>query len=178
MISTLRYRHKRLLPLLILAIISSPGCIHKSNNQSATYWEKVTTYNATFAQTNQVIEQGAESLSAQQILSLDQARSVVTFCARNATIHQQITQILGKGAAINASDISTLEALLDQVKASATQLIQSGYLGIKNPKTQNTVVQDLKAVYDLADLILSLVTQLQNSPAPPAKGTAAPGGVF
>lgn len=155
--------------IALLLVVGTAACIHKSSG-AATPWEKVTAYNATFAQVNQTVEQGAEQLSSANVLSKDKAAAVIAYTYRVASAHQQVTSILGKGTAATAADFATLTVLLQQIQTAGQVLIASGDLGIKNPKTQQTVAQDLQAVIDVAQLIINLIPQLTSSPAPSPTG--------
>lgn len=132
----------------------------------ATPWEKVTAYNATFAESNQAIETGVQTLVATKILTVAQGQPVITWNLRAAEIHQQITALLGTGTSITSVNVATIQALLAQLQTSAQTLIASGTLGVKNPNTQNTVEQDITGLGSLATLILNLLPQLLASPAP------------
>ena len=141
------------------------ACIHKQGGTPVTPLEKVATYSATFAETNQAIEQGAEALAASGVLPKDKAQLLISFNYRAADVHQQITQVLGKGSAITAADQASLTALLEQIKASGVQLVGDGSLGVKNPKSQNTIAQDIQALVDLSETILALIPQLSSTTA-------------
>lgn len=143
---------KKLLILLVLTM--GAGCIHKPSGP-ITPVERVTTDNAVFAQLNNSVEQGTEAVSLSGLLKPTQAAPVIAFTGQVATVHEQITSILNKGTAVTASDYATVAALVDQLKSSGTTLLASGSLGIKNPKSQQTISADLQSLLNLADLILS-----------------------
>lgn len=138
-----------LLPLILLV-----GCIHKASGP-VTPIERVTTDNAVFAQLNDSIEQGAEALAASGLLKPADVAPVIGFSGQVATIHQQLTAILGKGTAVTAVDYTTAQDLVRQIQASAAQLVSSGALGVKNPKTQQTVAADIQSLSNLASLLLT-----------------------
>jgi len=45
--------------------------------------------------------------------------------------------------------------LLNEIKNQGTALIQSGGLGVKNPKSQQMFTQDLQGVVNLAEVVLA-----------------------
>src|SRR5208337_1835376 len=163
-------RHRRLyfLPLVLTTFLLS--C---KTGGPATPWEKVTAYNATFAESNQAIETGVQTLVTTNILTVAQAQPVISWNLRAAEIHQQITAVLGTGTSITSVNVATVQALLAQLQASAQALIANGALGVKNPNTQNTVQQDITGLVSLGNLILNLLPQLLATPAP-STAPAAP----
>jgi len=157
--------------VVAITICFTSGCIHK-NGSGVTPWERVATYNAVFAQSNDAIEQGTEAAAASGVLSVQQAYPVIAFTGQVALAHQQITAILAKGANVSASDFGTVDALLQTIAVSGQQLVASGAIGVKNPKTQQTIAQDVTALVSLAQTLLSTLQSLQQNPAPPV--TPAP----
>ena len=156
-----------ILGLIVSGTLGTEACIHKTTGP-VTPWEKVTTYNAVLAETNNTIEQGAELAAAQKILPVNVAREVIEYTSRVASVHLQITAILGKGSAITANDTATMNGLLAQIQASGTALVTSGVVGVKNPKSQQTIAADITSLVSLAQTITELVPTLLTNPAPPA----------
>jgi hypothetical protein len=161
--------------LIVFGMLITQGCIHKTGS-AVTPWEKVTTYNAVLAETNNTIEQGAELAAAQKILPVNVAREVIEYTSRVASVHLQITAFLAKGSAITASDTATLNGLLAQIQASGTALVTSGVVGVKNPKSQQTIAADITSLVSLAQTITELVPALLTNPAAPAV-PATPAGL-
>lgn len=153
---------------LILCLALATGCIHKAT--PVTPWERVTTDNAVFSQIDNTVEQGAEAVSASGLLPPAEVVPVIAWTGQVATAHQQITAILAKGSTVDASDYATIRNLLDQIKASGADLVNSGALGVKNPKSQQTIAADIQALINLASAILTDVSLLQGTTAPALKG--------
>jgi len=147
---------KKVITILVLSLsmAATPACIHKASGP-VTPVERVTTDNAVFAQLNNSVEQGAEAVSISGLLTPAQVAPVIAFTGQVATVHEQITSILNKGTAVTASDYATVQALVAQLQSSASTLVASGSLGIKNPKTQQTIEADIQSLSNLASLILS-----------------------
>lgn len=153
-------RNKSQAALVAVLIISTVACLHKSGGTKVTPWEKVHTYNAVFAETNNTVERGAEAAASSGLLNPSQAGVVIAWTGQVASVHQQITSILEKGMVTDA-DLSTVRVLLTQIKDSGTALVNSGALGIKNPKTQQTFAADIDAIYSAGDAILSALQQIK-----------------
>jgi hypothetical protein len=160
-----------LLGLTISGTFGTIACIHKSAG-AVTPWEKVTTYNAVLAQTNNSVEQGAELAAAQNILPVNGARLVITYTAQVAAVHLQITAALAKGSQLTISDTSTISQLLQQIQQSGTALVSTGLIGVKNPKSQQTIAADVTSIVSVAQSIVDLLPVLLSTPAAPAQPTA------
>lgn len=143
---------------VLLAVISS-ACIHKSSG-TVTPMERVTTDNALLAQSINSLEQGTEAVTSSGLLKPDQAAPVIAWCGKAAQIDTEITAILGKSSTVSASDYTTLQDLVGQVSASANELVTSTALGVKNPKTQQTIAADITAATHLAQALLTEIQAL------------------
>jgi len=53
------------------------------------------------------------------------------------------------------SQSAEIQALLNEIKNQGTALIQSGGLGVKNPKSQQMFAQDLQGIVNLAEVVLA-----------------------
>lgn len=155
--------------LCVLAICAA--CIHRTTG-TVSPWERVTTDNALLAQTNNAVEQGAEAVAASRLRTPEQIAPVIRECAQVANAHLQITAILEKGSSVSASDYDSIQALLQQIQASASQLISSGELGVKNPKTQNLLSSDVQALSSLASALVTELQAFRQNPAPPMTAPA------
>lgn len=138
--------------VVALALLTTIGCIHKTTG-SVTPWERVHTYNASFAEANNAFEQGMEAVVSSGLVSANQAAPLIAWSGQVATLHQQITAILQQGSA-TTGNLAAVQALVAQIKNSAQALPPSA-LGIKNPKSQQTFQQDVASIGSLADAILS-----------------------
>lgn len=140
------------LSAVVTILLLSMACLHKQGGLSISPWERVMTDNAAFAQLNGDAEQGVELVQASGLLSVEQARPILHFHAQVATAHKQITAILALGP---TADLSGVNPLLDQIQASAGQLLATGTIGVKNPKTQQSVTADINNIVALAKAIVS-----------------------
>lgn len=143
-----KFAHMGLVALLLLC---SFGCIHKST--PVTPWERVTTENAILAQLIKTSEQGTEAVQTSGLITAQQAMPIIQFEGRAAEIQTQINSILAQSP--TAANIPQIQALVTQIGASAKTLVDSGALGIKNPKSQQTIGADVQAIVGSANLILS-----------------------
>lgn len=151
------------LSVLVLSLALCVGCIHKAT--PVTPWERATTDNALFAQIDNSVEQGAESVVSSGLVSAQTMAPVIGWTGQVATAHQQITAILAKGSSLSAADYTTIQALLSQIQASGNALVNSGSLSIKNPKSQQTISADITALITLGNALLSDLTALNIPPA-------------
>jgi len=151
------------LTTLLLFLVLTVGCIHKSGTVSPM--ERATTDNALFAQVDNSVEQGAEAVVTSGLVSAETMKPVIAWTGQIASIHEQITAILAKGTVLSAGDYTTIQSLLAQIQTSGTALINSGALGVKNPKSQQTIAADIQALLNLASAILSDLSALQSNPA-------------
>jgi len=144
--------------LAVLLLLATVACIHKTSGK-VTPMERLTTDNAVFAQLNNSVEQGAEAVAAAGLLSPAQVAPVIGWTGQVAQAHQQITAIIAKGS-VSASDLTTIQALVAQIQQSGIALVNSGAIGVKNPKSQQTISADVTAVTNLAQAILAELTQI------------------
>ena len=144
--------------IVMLAVLSS-ACIHKISGK-VTPMERLTTDNALLAQINNTVEQGTEAVQSSGLLTTAQAAPVIAWTGQVAKAHLQITAIISKGSSVTVSDYTTIQALIDQIEISGETLIKSGSLGIKNPKSQQTISDDMVAIINLAKAVLSEVQQV------------------
>lgn len=143
---------QKLLCLLILACTT--GCIHKPSGPVSA-WERVNVNMAALAQINNDLAKGVIATQQAGVITVEQAARVLRFQETVAKDHTAIENILSAGSAQATSRSAEIQALLEEVKAQGTQLIQSGGLGVKNPKTQQSFTQDMQAMVNLAEVILT-----------------------
>jgi hypothetical protein len=147
---------RRYAPLVLIiglsaAMIGSVACIHKAT--PVTPWERVTTENAVLAQLINTATQGTIAVQASGLVTVAQIEPVIAFEGQAASVQQQINAILA--VAPSATGLSQLQPLIAQLQASAQALVSSGALGVKDPKTQQTVNADIQAIVTSAEAILA-----------------------
>lgn len=152
--------------VILLFCFSSVACLHKAGGGAVTPWERVTADNAIFAQINNSVEQGTEAVVSSGLLQPATAAPVIDFTGRVAVIHTRVTAILNHGPGLTDSDFSTITNLLNEVQASGTVLVNSGVLGVKNPKTQQTITVDLQSLVRLATDLLMDIQAARTATAP------------
>jgi len=146
-------RRRRLLTVLALVVLlATIGCIRKTGG-AVTPWERVTTQNAILAQSIQTATQGVVAAQTSNLITVQQAKPVLDFMSQAATIQKQLSAILAQ--APSASNIPAIENLVNQIGSSAQALVSSGALGVKNPKSQQTIGADVQAIVSSVNVILS-----------------------
>lgn len=143
-------RRRNVLALAIVIALTT-ACIHKTGG-TVTPWERVMTYNASIAQSNNTVEQGCEAVVSSGLASATQIAPVISASGRIAAIHQQITAVLALGP--THANLASVQSLVDQIKASI-QAIPPESLGIKNPRSQQTFQADVNSIGTLADALMS-----------------------
>ncbi len=149
---------KRKLVVLLLGVMLASGCIHKST--PVTPWERIMTDNALVAQFADTAEQGTEVAVTSGLLSTAQARPVITFEAQFADAHKKITAILAQGP--GTADLTQVKVLLESLRTQGVALVGSGDIGVKNPKTQQTINADLNNIVNLTEAVISDIQLFQS----------------
>lgn len=140
----------KLLTTLVICIALT-GCIHKAT--PVTPWERVTTENAILAQLISTAEQGTMAVQTSGLITIQQAAPVLQFESQVAQIQLQINSVLA--VAPTAQGLATLQPLIAQIGTASQALVSSGVVGVKNPKSQQTIGADIQAIVSSATLILS-----------------------
>lgn len=143
-------------PLLYFALslaLFSTACIHKAGGAAVTPWERVTTENAILAQLIQTSEQGVVAVQTSNLITAKQAEPVLAFESQAASIQQQINTILA--VAPTQSGVAQIQSLIGQIGIASQTLVNNGAVGIKNPKSQQTIGADIQAIVSSANLILA-----------------------
>ena len=140
--------------VLLVLVMCTAGCIHKQSGPISP-WERVNVNMAALAEINNDVAKGVIAVQQAGAISVQQAAPVLNYQEIVAKDHAAIENILAAGSSQAAAQGIQIQALLDEIKNQGTALIQSGGLGIKNPKSQRTFTQDLQAVVNLADVILA-----------------------
>lgn len=144
------------LVLMLAVLVATTGCIHKSGGQ-VTPWERVTTTNAVLAQSINTVAQGTIAVQQTGLITVAQAAPILTFTSSASRDQQALNVILAKQP--NASNVKSIKDLVDDIGDLASNVVNSGAAGVKNPKSQQTISADIKAVVSSADLILTTYQQ-------------------
>lgn len=137
------------------------GCMHKAT--SVTPWERTMADNAMLAQFIDTAEQGTELANTSGALPDDVARPIIMFEQKFADTHEKITAILNLGP---GADLSQATSLLQQFEQQAQALVNSGEIGIKNPKTQMTISADIRNAIALAEALVADIQLVRNGVNP------------
>jgi len=143
---------RRVLVVLLTAI--SGGCIHKSSGPVSA-WERVNVNTAALAQINEDVAKRIIAVQQAGTITVQQAAPLLNYQEAVAKDHTALENIFASGSSQAASQSAQIQALLNEIKDQGTALIQSGGLGIKNPKSQQTFTQDLQGIINLAEVVLA-----------------------
>jgi len=140
--------------LVVLLTAITVGCIHKQSGPVSP-WERVNVNLAALAQINDEIAKGVIAVQQAGTITVQQAAPVLNYQETVAKDHIALENILAAGSAQALSQSAEIQALLNEIKNQGTALIQSGGLGVKNPKSQQMFTQDLQGVVNLAEVVLA-----------------------
>lgn len=147
-----------LAPVLLLLLVTVTGCLHKTDALGAKLaispWERVMTHNAMFSQLNNDAIKGTVGVAQSGIITDPQARPILEWEGQVAKDHEMVTAILAKGPDVAAND-PALRGFFEQVRTSGMALVTSGGIGVKNPRTQQSLSQDIQAIVNIAEAVLS-----------------------
>ncbi len=95
--------------------------------------------------------------AAQQtgLVTTQQAAPILNYQEVVAKDHAAIENILASGSSQATTRSAEIQVLLEEIKSQGTTLIQSGGLGVKNPRSQQTFTQDLQGIINLAETVLA-----------------------
>jgi hypothetical protein len=143
----------RLISLIVL-LAASVACIHKSSGPVSP-WERVNVNLAALAEINNEVAKGIIAVQPAGTITVPQASPILSYQETVAKDHMAIENILSAGSSQAASRSLQIEALLNEIKDQGSTLIESGGLGVKNPRSQQTFTQDLQAIVNLAGIVLA-----------------------
>ncbi len=142
----------RLLSVILLTALTA-ACIHKTGGPVSA-WERVNVNMAALAQINNDVAKGLISAEQSGLVSTEQAAPILNFQEIVAKDHAAIENILATGSDQATNQSAKIQALLNEIESRGTTLIQSGGLGIKNPKSQQSFTQDLQGIVNLTQTVL------------------------
>ena len=144
---------RQIIPIILLIVVNA-ACIHKSSG-AVTTWERVNVNLAALAQINNDVAKGIIAVQQAGGLTVQQAAPVLNYQQLVATDHMALENIFAAGSAQAGSQSAQIQALLDEIKNRGTTLIQSGAVGVKNPRSQQSFTQDLQGIVNLASSVLA-----------------------
>lgn len=145
---------KRSIALIFILMSLTIACIHKQSG-TVSPWERVNVNMAALAQINDDVAKGVIGVQQAGTISAQQAAPILNYQELVAKDHAAIENILSAGSTQAGTQTTQIQALLNEIEKQGTALIQSGSLGIKNPKSQQTFAQDLQGIVNLASVILT-----------------------
>ncbi len=145
---------KRSIALIFILMSITIACIHKQSG-TVSPWERVNVNMAALAQINDDVAKGVIVVQQAGTINEQQAAPILNYQELVAKDHAAIENILTAGSTQAGTQTTQIQALLNEIEKQGTTLIQSGSLGIKNPKSQQTFAQDLQGIVNLASVILS-----------------------
>src|ERR1700733_2537089 len=145
---------KRGIALIFILLSVTIACIHKQSG-TVSPWERVNVNMAALAQINDDVAKGVIGVQQAGTISAQQASPILNYQELVAKDHAAIENILSAGSTQAGTQSTQIQALLNEIEKQGTTLIQSGGLGIKNPKSQQTFAQDLQGIVNLASVILT-----------------------
>ncbi len=140
--------------LVILLTAFTAACIHKASGPVST-WERVNVNMAALAQINNDVAKGIIAAQQAGVITTQQAAPILNYQEIVAKDHAAIENILATGSSQATNRAAEIQALLEEIKNQGTVLIQSGGLGAKNPKSQQTFTQDLLGIVNLTETVLA-----------------------
>ncbi|HSS95618.1 MAG TPA: hypothetical protein VLK33_01235 [Terriglobales bacterium] len=144
-------RQRAVLTIFLIALTTA--CIHKTGGPVSA-WERVNVNMAALAQINNDVAKGLIAAEQSGLVSTQQALPILNYQEVVAKNHAAIENILAAGSNQATSQSEKIQTLLNEIQNQGTTLIQSGGLGIKNPKSQQTFTQDLQGIVGLTQTVL------------------------
>ncbi len=140
--------------VILVSLLSalSIACIHKQGGPVSP-WERVNVNLAALAQINNDVAKGMIAAQQAGVITVQQAAPILNYQEAVAKDHMALENILSGGSVQAANQSAQIQALLEEIKNQGTTLIQSGGLGVKNPKSQQTFTQDLQGIVNLAEVV-------------------------
>jgi hypothetical protein len=146
--------------VILAALLATAGCIKKVGG-NLTPWERVHVHNAMLAQLNNDVAKGVAAVQSSGLITPDQAKPILNYNDKIAKSHLQITAILEQGPGSDQS--AQLLVLLNAIQSDGQALVKSGGLGVKNPRTQETVAADIDSLVNLAKAIIADVNAIKGA---------------
>jgi hypothetical protein len=145
---------RRRISLVICLMVITAACIHKQSGPVSP-WERVNVNLAALAQVNEDVAKGLIAAQQAGAITVQQAAPILNYQEAVAKDHMALENILAAGSGEAAGQSIQIQALLKEIESQGTALIQSGGLGIKNPKSQQTFTQDLQGIINLAGVVMA-----------------------
>lgn len=149
----MKRRDLSIIAVLVLYTLATSSCIHRVDNKPPSAFEQAVTYSTMLAAANASIADAVISANKSGLLSIQETDRILHFQSQIADDHQRLSSILNSGVSGATDSATAINKLLADIQSQANALIAGGGLGIKNPKSQQTVEQDVGSVLSFVPLI-------------------------
>lgn len=139
--------------VLLVYTFATSSCIHRVDNKPPSPYEQAVTYSTMLAAANASIADAVISANRSGLLSIQETDRILHFQSVIADDHQRLSSILNSGVSGATDSAAAINTILADIQTQANALIAGGGLGIKNPKTQGTIEQDVNSVLSFEPLI-------------------------
>lgn len=146
-------RRLRLMAVTLACALTLSSCIHRVDNRQPSPFEQAVTYLSMLSTTNSTIADAVIQANRAGVLSVKDTDGILHFQAQIADDHQRLLSILNSGVSGATASAESVNRLLLDIETQANAMIASGGLGIKNPRNQQTVADDVRNILSLTPLI-------------------------
>lgn len=160
----------KILTLTLCACIGLiSGCAAKRANQTnpapITQGESLNYDNAQISIHNRAIAKSLVLIHQQGFVNDEYFGKLSSAQIRITKLHKDLTPLLKSNASALASK-DKVTAILNEIKAVASQMVADGSVGIVNPDSKNAVLTDISALISSATSIYSIIESLRASAVP------------
>lgn len=117
-----------------------------------TALEQINSDNAQIAVHNRAIAESIIAINQAGFLETGYFGTISGLQIQATRIHQQLTPLV---ATPTAANLASIQSLLNQLNATADQMISNGTAGIKNAQSQQNFISEANALKSLVSTILS-----------------------
>ncbi len=147
--------------LILLTVLQPIGCAHRRPGPQGQPVAEVTPYeqamaaNAVLATTNAAVAKGVIGVEEQGLISVEDAERILAVQFNIAVFDRELTLILQQGPDVAKAKAADITRLVDQIEKSASGLVSTGSLGIKNTSKQAEIQGNVAAVASLARSLIA-----------------------
>lgn len=149
---------------LMIAVGLMVGCAAKRANQTnpapITQGESLNYDNAQISIHNRAIAKSLVLIHQQGFVNDEYFGKLSAAQIRITKLHKDLTPLLVTNASATAAK-DKVTAILNQIKAIASQMVADGSVGIINPDSKNAVLADINALISSANSIYTVIEAVQ-----------------
>lgn len=153
-----------ILTLMIACIFLISGCAAKRANTAnpapITQGESLNYDNAQISIHNRAIAKSLVLIHQQGFVNDEYFGKLSAAQIRITKLHKDLTPLLVTNASAAAGK-DKVTAILNEIRAVASQMVADGSVGIVNPDSKNAVLADINALISSANSIYSIIESLQ-----------------